>query len=167
MARMCSYAAIEMADVARFCRDSVDLCVASEAVGVASSVVVGGNTSASNDMALLGAEVLASGLQIKMLRAGDGQHYPQQSQSVAIHYEAFLPGGKMWDSSKARKQPLRFRVATGQVIKGLDQAVSQLSIGSRAKVLIPADLAYGARGFPGLVPPNTPIEFDMEILEII
>lgn len=118
-------------------------------------------------MALLGAEVLASGLQIKMLRAGDGQHYPQQSQSVAIHYEAFLPGGKMWDSSKARKQPLRFRVATGQVIKGLDQAVSQLSIGSRAKVLIPAELAYGARGFPGLVPPNTPIEFDMEILEII
>ena len=54
----------------------------------------------------------------------------------------------MWDSSKARKQPLRFRIATGQVISGLDQAVSQLSIGSRAKVRIPPELAYGERGFP-------------------
>ena len=114
-----------------------------------------------------GAEVLDSGLQIKMLRSGDGTQYPQQMQSVAIHYTAYLPGGKMWDSTKDRKRPLRFRIGAGQVIKGLDLAVSQLSIGARAKVLIPADIAYGARGFPGLVPPNTPIEFDIEVLELV
>ena len=113
-----------------------------------------------------GAELLDSGLQIKMLRSGDGKQYPQSMQSVAIHYEAWA-NGKMWDSTKDRKRPLRFRVGAGQVIKGLDLAVSQLSIGSRAKVLIPADIAYGARGFPGLVPPNTPIEFDIEVLELV
>ena len=54
-----------------------------------------------------------------------------------------------------------------QVIKGLDETVMQMSMGMRARVPIPSTLAYGERGFPGLVPPNTAIDFDLELLEIV
>ena len=116
---------------------------------------------------VLGTDALASGVEIVMVRAGDSESYPKQSQSVAVHYDAYLPNGTLWDSSRRREQPLRFRVGAGMVIPGLDEGVSQLSVGSRARIKIPAALAYGARGFPGLVPPNTAVEFDLEILEIV
>ena len=112
-------------------------------------------------------ERTASGITIKMLRAGTSDIYPQVSQSLAVHYDAFLPNGKMWDSSRKRGVPLRFRMGAGQVIPGLNDAVSQLSMGMRARVTIPADQAYGERGFPGLVPPNSTVEFDLELLEIV
>jgi FKBP-type peptidyl-prolyl cis-trans isomerase len=107
-----------------------------------------------------------SGVSIKMLRAGDSDNYPQPSQSIAVHYDAYA-NGRMWDSSRRRGRPLRFRLGTGQVIAGLDEAIRQLSCGQRARVTIPHQLAYGEQGFPGLVPPNTDVEFDIEILEIV
>ena len=116
---------------------------------------------------VLGTEQTASGVTIKMLRAGATDTYPQSSQSVAVHYDAFLPSGKMWDSSRKRGRPLRFRLGSEQVIRGLDEVVSQLSLGMRARVTIPAELAYGERGFPGLVPPNSSIDFDIELVEIV
>ena len=109
---------------------------------------------------------MQNGISIKMLRGGDADSYPKASQSVAVHYDAYQ-NHRLWDSSKKRGRPLRFRVGTGQVIAGLDEAVSQLSVGARARVTIPPELAYGERGFPGLVPPNTTIEFDIELLEIV
>ena len=92
---------------------------------------------------------------------------PRQSLTVAIHYDAYLPNGTMWDSSRKRGRPLRFRLGVNQVIKGLDETVMQMSMGMRARVTIPSTLAYGERGFPGLVPPNTAIDFDLELLEIV
>mmetsp|Transcript_52603 Transcript_52603/g.136222 ORF Transcript_52603/g.136222 Transcript_52603/m.136222 type:complete len:146 (-) Transcript_52603:235-672(-) len=137
---------------------------------------------------------LPQGLTIKMLKAGDWGTYPNQTQSVAVHYDAFLPNGSKWDSSRDRGRPLRFRLGTGQVIPGLDEGISQLSLGSRARMTIPPELACehqdtpsapplsprpqnnsrslwschsdGSRGFPGLVPPDTAIDFDIELLEI-
>jgi FK506-binding protein 1 len=109
----------------------------------------------------------ADTVSITLQRAGDVNSYPQPTQSVAIHYDAYLPNGKLWDSSRKRKRPLRFRLGTGQVIAGLDEGVAQLSVGSRAYLKIPASLAYGERGFPGLVPPNTAIEFDIEVLDVM
>ena len=109
----------------------------------------------------------AEKLNLKMIKAGDTENYPQVSQSVAVHYDAYLPDGKMWDSSRKRGRPLRFRLGAGQVVPGLDGAVLQLSLGMRARVTIPPELAYGERGFPGLVPPNTNIDFDIELLEIV
>ena len=75
-----------------------------------------------------------AGLDLKMIKAGDTDNYPQQSQAVAVHYDAYLPTGKMWDSSRKRGRPLRFRLGSGQVIAGLDDAVSQLSMGMRASI---------------------------------
>ena len=108
-----------------------------------------------------------SSVSIRLIRAGDTTSYPQASQSVAIHYDAYLPNGTMWDSSRKRGRPLRFRLGVNQVIKGLDETVMQMSMGMRARVTIPSTLAYGERGFPGLVPPNTAIDFDLELLEIV
>ena len=73
----------------------------------------------------------------------------------------------MWDSSRKRGVPLRFRLGHGQVITGLDQGIMQLSVGERVRLTIPSELAYGERGFPGLVPPDTDLEFDLELLEVV
>jgi len=115
----------------------------------------------------LSSDTLRSGVEILMVRAGDSENYPQQSQSIAVHYDAYLSTGTMWDSSRRRQRPFRFRLGTGQVIPGLDEGVSQLSLGARARIKVPPALAYGERGFPGLVPPNSGIEFDIELLEIV
>ena len=73
----------------------------------------------------------------------------------------------MWDSSRKRGRPLRFRLGAGQVIPGLDEGILQMSCGMRARITIPSELAYGERGFPGLVPPNTSVDFDVELIEIV
>ena len=101
------------------------------------------------------------GVTIKMIRAGDSDGYPQATQSVAVHYDAYLPDGTLWDSSRRRGRPLRFRLGVGQVIPGLDDGIMQLSLGARARMTLPPEMAYGARGFPGLVPPNTSVDFDI------
>jgi len=106
-------------------------------------------------------------LNIKLIHAGDGLHYPRQTQIVAVHYDAFLPNGTQWDSSRKRGKPLRFRLGIGQVIRGIDAGVQQMSLNERVRLQIPAEHAYGERGFPGRVPANTPIEFDLELVEIV
>ena len=106
-------------------------------------------------------------VHITLIHAGDGVHYPKQSQIVSVHYTAFLSDGTEWDSSRRRNKPLRFRMNTGQVIQGLDDAVSLMSLHERVRLSVPAKLAYGERGFPGLVPPNEPVEFDLELISIV
>ena len=108
-----------------------------------------------------------SSVSIRLIRAGDTTSYPQTSQSVAIHYDAYLGNGSAWDSSRKRQKPLRFRVGTGQVIPGLDEGVKQLSLGERARLTVPASWAWGERGFPGRVPPNTDVVFELELIELV
>ena len=72
--------------------------------------------------------------------------------------------GKQWDSSRERGKPFKFKLGGEQVIKGLDEGISQLSIGEKARVIIPAKMGYGDHGFPGLVPPNSPLLFDCELI---
>jgi FKBP-type peptidyl-prolyl cis-trans isomerase len=66
------------------------------------------------------------------------------------------------DSTHA--QPFKFKLGAEQVIPGLDDGISQLSIGERAKIIIPPGLAYGTKGFPGLIPPNSTLVFDVELV---
>ena len=94
-------------------------------------------------------------------------HFPRQAQIIAVHYDAFLADGTLWDSTHKRGKPLRFRLGMGQVIQGLDEGIKQMSLTEKSRVQIPARLAYGKRGFPGLVPPNTDIYFDVELVEIV
>ena len=66
-----------------------------------------------------------------------------------MHYIGYLVDGSQWDSSRDRGKPFKFKLGAEQVIPGLDEGVSQLSIGERAKLIIPPGRAYGAKGFPG------------------
>ena len=111
----------------------------------------------------------AQGLvNVTILRSGDGIHFPHPGQMVSVHYDAFIVNGKQWDSTRGpgRGQPLRFRLGKGQVIPGLDEGIEQVSLGGKARVVIPAHLAYGKRGFPGLVPPDTDVIFDVELTDV-
>ena len=101
---------------------------------------------------------------VEIFSAGDGINYPRAGQTVTVHYTGFLPNGEQFDSSRDRGRPFKFKLGAEQVIPGLDAGVAQLSIGERAKISIPSDKAYGSRGFPGLVPPNSALVFDLELI---
>ena len=92
--------------------------------------------------------------------------YPKKGQRVAIHYTGFLADGTQFDSTKSRGKPLVFRLGAEQVIAGLDQGVSKISLGSRAKLTIPSELAYGEHGFPGLIPPSSKLIFDVTLVSL-
>ena len=74
--------------------------------------------------------------------------------------------GKQFDSSADRGQPLAFRIGAGAVIRGGEQGVEGMKVGGTRTLVIPADLAYGSRGDGGLVPPNTALVFDVELLDV-
>ena len=107
----------------------------------------------------------ASGLQYTILRAGKGNK-PKKGQTVSVHYTGTLTNGKKFDSSRDRGQPFSFTVGEGQVIKGWDEALSDMKVGERRKLTIPAKLGYGAQGAGADIQPDATLVFDVELLKI-
>lgn len=105
----------------------------------------------------------ASGLYYIVHEAGAGPNY-KLGQPCKAHYTGYTLDGKIFDSSYKRNQPLAFNV--GQMIPGWNEALQFLNAGSKVQLLIPSSLAYGSRGFPGLINPNTPLVFDIELLAL-
>ena len=92
---------------------------------------------------------------------------------VVVHYTGWLydpakPGnkGNKFDSSRDAGKPFDFPLGGGRVIKGWDQGVAGMKVGGQRTLVIPPDLGYGARGFPGAIPPNSVLIFDVELLEV-
>ena len=106
---------------------------------------------------------LRMSVRVEIVNAGDGKSYPVSGSNVTVDYHAFLQNGTKWDSSIDRGKPLTFKLGAEQVISGLDEGVSQLSKGERAKITIPPGRAYADQGFPGLVPPNATLIFDLTL----
>ena len=103
-------------------------------------------------------------VSVEVLIAGDGKNYPKAGSTVSIHYDAFLPNGIQFDSWRKRNSPFKYLLFCEQVIPGLDEGVSQLSMGERAMISIPSSKAYGSKGFPCLVPKNSDLRFDVELI---
>jgi FK506-binding protein 1 len=106
------------------------------------------------------------GVEIQTTQPGDGRTFPVKGQQVSMHYVGTLPDGKQFDSSRDRGQPFTFTLGMGQVIRGWDEAVPQMTVGQKAKLTISPDFGYGERGFPGAIPPNSTLIFEVELLGI-
>lgn len=85
------------------------------------------------------------GVEVQRISPGDGT-CPKKGQTVSVHYTGTLENGKKFDSSRDRGSPLDFKLGQGQVIKGWDEGVAQLSKGERAKLICSPDYAYGSQG---------------------
>lgn len=101
-----------------------------------------------------------------VMKAGDGKSFPKAGDTVSFHYVGTLEDGKKFDSSVDRGGPFVTRIGVGQVIRGWDEAVPTMSLGEKAKLAITGDYAYGDRGFPGLIPPNATLIFEVKLLKI-
>lgn len=105
-----------------------------------------------------------SGLYYLINREGSGDH-PTKGKKVSVHYRGILPDGTVFDSSYKRNKPFDFVLGMGQVIKGWDEGIALLKKGSSAKLLIPSELAYGSRGAGGVIPPDTSLIFEVELVD--
>jgi len=106
-----------------------------------------------------------SGLQYEDIVVGKGAS-PKPGQTVIVHYTGTFPDGKKFDSSRDKNQPFPFQIGVGQVIKGWDEGVASMKVGGKRKLIVPPELAYGSRGYGGVIPPNATLVFDVELLEL-
>ena len=110
-----------------------------------------------------GVITLESGLQYEILKEGTGQ-IPKASDKVKVHYHGTLLNGDVFDSSVQRGTPASFGVT--QVIKGWVEALQIMPVGSKWKLFIPSDLAYGSRGAGAKIGPYSTLIFEVELLDI-
>ena len=104
-------------------------------------------------------------MQIETLAPGNGAE-ASAGNRVTVHYVGTLTNGTKFDSSRDRGRGFSFTLGKGEVIKGWDQGVAGMKIGEKRKLTIPPELAYGARGFPPVIPPDSTLVFEVELLEV-
>ena len=103
-----------------------------------------------------------SGLRYVVLKEGSGAS-PEFGQSVTVHYTGTLLDGTVFDSSVKRGAPAQFKI--GQVIEGWNEALATMKKGEKRTLIIPPELGYGKRGYPGVIPPDSFLVFDVELLD--
>ena len=104
-------------------------------------------------------------LKIEDMKMGNGTE-AAPGKSVSVHYTGWLTSGKKFDSSVDRGQPFKFRLGAGQVIPGWDKGVSGMKVGGKRKLTIPPAMAYGDQGAGGVIPPNSTLVFEVELLGV-
>ncbi|GAB5367786.1 hypothetical protein AAMO2058_001261100 [Amorphochlora amoebiformis] len=105
-------------------------------------------------------------LSVETTQAGDGESFPKIGDTVTVHYTgSLLENGQVFDSSLER-EPFQFIIGVGQVIRGWDEGVAQMSKGQKAVLKIPAALGYGQSGAGNVIPPGADLQFEVELIDI-
>ena len=139
---------------------TITLCLA---LG-ASLLLIAQKTTTSGPTKVTGkATTLPDGLQYWDIQVGTGAT-AIKGQKVSVKYTGWLTNGKQFDSSGSRTFP--FKLGAGDVIKGWDDGVAGMKVGGKRQLKIPPDLAYGAQGYPPIIPPNSTLIFDVELVSI-
>ncbi len=112
-----------------------------------------------------GFEKTQSGLRYQFIQRGNGKK-AESGRTVSVHYSGSLENGKVFDSSYSRKKPIEFPLGKGHVIEGWDEGIALLSVGDKARFVIPPYLGYGERGAGGVIPPNAVLIFDVELMDV-
>lgn len=113
----------------------------------------------------LGFEKTESGLRYKFIQKGSGKQ-AEVGKTVSVHYTGQLENGKTFDSSYPRKKPIEFPLGKGHVIEGWDEGIALLKVGDKARFVIPSYLGYGSSGAGGVIPPNSTLIFDVELMDV-
>ena len=108
---------------------------------------------------------LDSGLVIEDLKVGEGEE-AKDGHKLVVHYTGWLADGIKFDSSLDRKAPFEFTLGKGMVIAGWEEGLAGMKVGGKRKLLIPPELAYGKRGAGEIIPPDSSLIFDVELLEV-
>jgi len=104
-------------------------------------------------------------LQKEDLQLGEGPE-AVSGKGVSVHYTGTLTDGSKFDSSLDRGQPFDFTLGAGQVIRGWEEGVVGMKVGGRRKLTVPPEMAYGERGFGNIIPPNSTLVFEIELLAV-
>jgi len=140
------------------------LCAGAAVLGLGAAI----DARAQTDLPALaakeqGAIVSPSGLVYRSLKEGNGAQ-PLAADTVKVHYRGTLANGTEFDSSYKRNEPAQFPL--NGVIKCWTEGVQRMKVGGKARLTCPAALAYGERGAGGVIPPNAPLQFEVELLDI-
>lgn len=125
----------------------------------------GGTMSTSEKNANADEVTTPSGLKYSDQVIGSGP-VAVAGKTVSVHYTGWLTNGQKFDSSVDRGQPFSFPLGAGRVIKGWDEGVQGMKVGGKRKLTIPSELGYGTRGAGGVIPPNSILVFDVELLGV-
>ncbi len=137
----------------------------SESMSVAQDKIKNGQKNMMKDIENRwpAAVVSSTGLRYVVNQAGNGAVSPKMGQTVTVHYTGSLLNGQVFDSSVKRGEPAQF--AIGQVIEGWNEALQQMTKGEKRTLIIPPQLGYGERGYPGVIPPNSFLIFEVELID--
>jgi FKBP-type peptidyl-prolyl cis-trans isomerase FklB len=137
--------------------------VAAERNNIAASNKAAGEKFLADNSKKDGVVTTDSGLQYKVIKEGDGEK-PGVDSNIKVHYHGTHINGDVFDSSYERGEPIS--LSLNQVIKGWQEAVPMMKVGSKWKIFVPAELAYGERGAGASIQPNETLLFDIELLGI-